>query len=78
MTEKAAKRLPNSFEDAVKELETLVEGMDTQGVGLDKLLQDYKRGAVLVKYCKERLSQVKQEVLSIDADLQLNAPSEAP
>lgn len=82
MTEKAAKparaksglqeQLPASFEAAVLELESLVQTMDAPNAGLDRLLQDYKRGALLVKFCKDRLTQVKQEIQDIDAELQPN------
>lgn len=60
---------PESFEQALTELETLVEKMDAPGVGLDQLLADYKRGAALVKYCKGRLTVIRDEVARIDAEL---------
>jgi exodeoxyribonuclease VII small subunit len=63
---------PASFEAAVAELESLVDAMDSQNLGLDQLLTDYKRGAFLVKYCRDRLSQVRQEVSEIE--LGLNKP----
>lgn len=64
--------LPASFEAAVAELEALVDVMDSQSLGLDQLLTDYKRGAYLVKYCRDRLNQVRQEVTEIE--LGLNKP----
>lgn len=60
---------PESFESAMAELETLVRAMDNPGTGLDQLLKDYKRGAFLVKYCRNRLTQVKQEVSEIESEL---------
>lgn len=60
---------PASFEQALTELEALVDKMDAPGVGLDQLLADYKRGAALVKYCKGRLSVIRDEVAKIDAEL---------
>ncbi|MCZ8014127.1 MAG: exodeoxyribonuclease VII small subunit [Limnobacter sp.] len=63
---------PASFEAAVAELEALVDVMDSQNMGLDQLLTDYKRGAFLVKYCRDRLNQVRQEVTEIE--LGLNKP----
>ncbi|HEX4919069.1 MAG TPA: exodeoxyribonuclease VII small subunit [Limnobacter sp.] len=61
---------PESFEAAMAELEGLVHAMDNQQLGLDQLLTDYKRGAQLVKYCRDRLTQVRQEVQQIEASLQ--------
>ena len=69
----ATQALPVSFEAAVAELEALVHAMDSQSVGLDQLLTDYKRGAFLVKYCRDRLSHVRKEVAEIE--LALNQPA---
>lgn len=66
--------VPASFESAVAELEALVDVMDSQNLGLDQLLTDYKRGAFLVKYCRDRLSQVRKEVTEIEQTL--NKPAE--
>lgn len=60
---------PVSFESAVSELESLVNAMDSQSTGLDQLLTDYKRGALLVKYCRDRLAQVRKEVVEIEQTL---------
>ncbi|HEY1057626.1 MAG TPA: exodeoxyribonuclease VII small subunit [Limnobacter sp.] len=67
---------PESFESAMAELEALVDGMDEQGLGLDQLVKDYKRGAQLVKYCRDRLQQVREEVKVIEADLTGDAGGE--
>lgn len=61
--------MPATFEAAVAELEALVDNMDSQTLGLDQLLTDYKRGARLVKYCRDRLTQVRQEVTEIEQSL---------
>ncbi|MCR2747762.1 exodeoxyribonuclease VII small subunit [Limnobacter parvus] len=65
----ASQAVPVSFEEAVAELEALVNVMDSQNMGLDQLLTDYKRGAYLVKYCRDRLSQVRKEVTEIEQTL---------
>lgn len=59
------------------ELESLVAAMDNQQLGLDALLTDYKRGAQLVKYCRDRLSQVREEVQAIESSLQAPGAGEA-
>jgi len=69
-----AQAVPASFEEAVAELEALVNTMDSQNLGLDQLLTDYKRGAYLVKYCSDRLSQVRKEVTEIEQTL--NKPAD--
>jgi exodeoxyribonuclease VII small subunit len=60
---------PEHFEAAVAELESLVARMDRPDVGLETLLTDYRRGAFLVKYCRDRLTAVKSEVAQIDETL---------
>ncbi|MFN4329626.1 MAG: exodeoxyribonuclease VII small subunit [Limnobacter sp.] len=61
--------LPASFEEAMAELEGLVKSMDSDQLGLDQLLTQYRRGADLVRYCRDRLSQVRGEVARIEAGL---------
>jgi exodeoxyribonuclease VII small subunit len=68
--------IPESFEEAVAELEALVNTMDDQNMGLERLLIDYKRGAFLVKYCRERLGQVRKEVTEIEQNLNKVNPEE--
>ena len=69
-----AQAVPASFEEALAELEALVNTMDSQNLGLDQLLTDYKRGAYLVKYCRDRLTQVRKEVTEIEQTL--NKPAD--
>lgn len=64
--------IPVSFEVALAELETLVEAMNGQDTGLEQLLADYQRGAKLVKFCRERLAFVRQEVARIETGLDVD------
>ena len=51
-----------NFEKALKELEDLVERMESGELALDDLLSQYQRGAQLMAYCKDRLKTVEQQV----------------
>jgi exodeoxyribonuclease VII small subunit len=51
-----------SFEDALAELDTLVEQMERGQLPLDQLLDGYRRGAELLGYCRQRLQAVEQQV----------------
>ena len=53
---------PASYEAALKELERLVQAMEAGQLPLDQLLDSYKRGAVLLDFCRARLEQVEQQV----------------
>ena len=54
--------LPESYEDALAELERLVAAMEGGQLPLDKLLDKYRRGADLLAYCRTRLDAVEQQV----------------
>jgi exodeoxyribonuclease VII small subunit len=53
---------PASYEEALAELDRLVLAMEAGQLPLDRLLQSYQRGAVLLEYCRQRLSAVETQV----------------
>lgn len=53
---------PESYESALSELERLVAAMEGGQLPLDQLLESYKRGAVLLAFCRGRLEAVEQQV----------------
>ena len=53
---------PKRYEDALAELERLVQAMDSGQMPLDKLLESYRRGAELLNYCRGRLKAVEDQV----------------
>ncbi|HEY0818304.1 MAG TPA: exodeoxyribonuclease VII small subunit [Rhizobacter sp.] len=53
---------PANYEEALAELEALVAAMEGGQLPLDALLQNYRRGADLLNYCRERLDAVEQQV----------------
>jgi exodeoxyribonuclease VII small subunit len=54
--------LPSSYEEALAELERLVQAMEGGQLPLDKLLESYQRGAQLLGFCRERLQAVEEQV----------------
>lgn len=50
------------FEDALQELERLVEQMEAGQLPLDQLLQRYQRGTELLALCRQRLEAVEAQV----------------
>lgn len=58
-TEPAA---PTSYEDAMAELERLVQGMEAGQLPLDQLLAQYARAGELLRWCRDRLQSVEQQV----------------
>ena len=72
----AAQTAP-SFEQALEELETIVERMEDGSLSLDQSLASYKRGAELVKICETALEHAKEQVRVLDGEL-LRPLSEMP
>lgn len=58
---------PASYELALAELEQLVAAMEGGQLPLDQLLDNYRRGAELLGFCRERLVAVEQQVKLLDA-----------
>lgn len=54
--------LPERYEDALAELERLVQQMEDGQLPLDALLDGYKRGAELLNFCRSRLAAVEEQV----------------
>lgn len=53
---------PASYEDALHELERLIQGMEAGQLPLDDMLTNYQRGAHLLGFCRARLAAVEQQV----------------
>jgi exodeoxyribonuclease VII small subunit len=62
--------VPESYESALGEIEELVAQMESGQLPLEKLLTSYKRGAFLLKFCREQLEAVEDQIkLLEDGDL---------
>ena len=53
---------PPSYEDALGELDRLVQTLEGGQLPLDRLLESYQRGAELLNICRARLEAVEQQV----------------
>ena len=58
--------VPASYEDALAELERLVQAMEGGQLPLDRLLESYKRGAELLEFCRTRLQAVEEQVKVVE------------
>jgi len=57
---------PASYEQALAELDRLVQQMEAGQMPLDQLLDAYKRGAELLGFCRARLQAVEEQVKLLD------------
>lgn len=53
---------PASYEDALAELDRLVQQMEGGQMPLDRLLESYQRSAGLLEFCRARLQSVEAQV----------------
>ena len=56
-----------TFEEAMKELEKLVDSLDQGDVSLDDAIAAYDRGSQLKDYCQKKLHEAKMKVDTIQA-----------
>ena len=58
----AQKKSPPNFENALAELEKLVERLEKDEITLESSLQDFERGIELTKACQKALDDAEQKV----------------
>jgi len=51
-----------SFEEAVSELEDIVEKLEKGDLTLDESIEFFQRGVELSKYCSKRLDEVEKKI----------------
>ena len=54
-----------SFEDALKELESIVQQLEQGKVKLDEAISAYERGALLKRHCEQKLAEARMKVEKI-------------
>ena len=63
---RTAPAAPASYEAALQELERLVATLEAGDMPLEQLLSQYRRGAELLSYCRDRLATVEDQVKVLD------------
>lgn len=58
----ASPAVPASYEAALQELEALVSDLESGKLPLDQLLSGYQRGALLLKFCRDKLEAVETQI----------------
>jgi exodeoxyribonuclease VII small subunit len=61
--------LPATYEAGLRELEALVRRIESGDLALDDLLGTYKRGALLLTFCREKLEAIEAQVKVLDGTL---------
>ncbi len=55
----------SKYEDAVKQLEQIVQQMETGELDIDQLSEQLKKAQQLIKLCREKLSKTEKEIEEI-------------
>lgn len=53
---------PASYEEALAELDQLLQAMEAGQLPLDRLLESYQRGSQLLTFCRGRLKAVEDQI----------------
>ena len=67
-----------SFEDALKQLERIVQELEQGNVPLERSIDMYERGSALRKHCDKLLQAAEAKVEKIQLDRDGNASGRAP
>ena len=59
---RSKKEQPLSFEQALEELETMVDTMESGQLPLEKLIASYERGAELINHCESVLDGARKRL----------------
>ena len=59
---------PASFEDALAELECIVQAMEGEPLSLETALERYQRGVTLLKYCQDTLARAEERIRVLDGE----------
>lgn len=75
MSKKATSSPPQatSYAEAVQQLEELLTQLESGQLPLEELLGQYQRGAELLRYCRDRLQAVEEQVRLLDENGSLQA-----
>ena len=66
-----------SFEDALRELETIVTSLESGDVSLDDAIAAFERGTALKAHCQARLEEARMKVEQIKLPADDTRPIEA-
>ena len=64
---KTAFKPPASYEAAMEELEQLTGQIESGQMPLEQLLAGYERGAELLKFCRDKLAALEEQIKVLDA-----------
>ena len=86
MAKSKSEEKPVKFEEAVEQLESIIDRIESGDVGLEDCLGQYERGMTLIKQCRAILTKAEQKIaelsptpdggLAVDEDVEIGAESD--
>jgi exodeoxyribonuclease VII small subunit len=64
-----------SFEDALRQLEEIVQRLENEDVPLEESVNLYEQGMELSKYCADTLEEAEQRIEKVNEKLEEDHPS---
>lgn len=55
-----------TFEEALAELDTIVEQMESKQLPLDQIVEKYKRGATLIRQCRAQIDKAEADIKKLE------------
>ena len=57
-----------TIEETSKELESVLERMETQEISLEESFACYEKGMKLVKYCNDKIDKVEKQIMVLSEE----------
>ena len=57
-----------TIEETFKELESVLERMETQEISLEESFACYEQGMKLVKYCNDKIDKVEKQIMVLSEE----------
>ncbi len=67
-TSKRSTKKPVKFEQALEQLEQLIEQIETGQISLEDALKHYEKGMTLVKQCRQILAAAEKKIAELTLD----------
>jgi len=69
---------PPDFEQAMAEVEAIIERIEGGEVGLERAISDYERGARLLAQCRKALAAAEQRIEDVTGRLESQESADEP
>lgn len=56
------------FEEAIEQLEGIIDSIERGETGLERSIRDYERGMMLIRHCRSLLERAEQRVQELSSD----------